>query len=107
MAVNDSKLDRIKKLEEQIARKRAALIREKGRISEKERKARIKRFIKVGELAEMAGLMNTDDGFLLGCLLSASNISPESDRWISLKAKGDALLAEQDTAQRRAQKKGK
>ncbi len=105
MAMNERNLERIRKLEEQIAKKRAELVREKGRISEKERKARIKRLFQIGGLAEMAWLMKTDDGYLLGCLLSASSISPESERWISLKAKGDALLAKQDTAQRRSLKK--
>ena len=96
--------DRIKKLEEQIAKKKAALIREKGRQSEKERKARTRKLIQIGGLAEVAELVDADPGFLLGHLMQAKDISPESGDWKRLKAKGDSVLKEREAARKKQSK---
>lgn len=96
--------EKIKKLEETIAKNTAALAREKGRFSEKERKTRVRRLIHVGGLAEMVDLLDADSGFLLGCLMGAATISPDSERWKGLKAKGDALLKVQEAASKKAAK---
>ena len=96
--------DRIKKLEEQIAKKKAALIREKGRQSEKERKARTRKLIQIGGLAEVAELVDADPGFLLGHLMQGKDISPESGDWKRLKAKGDSVLKEREAARKKQSK---
>ena len=74
MTTKETAAERIKRLEEQIAKKRAALVREKGRLSEKERKTRTRKLIEMGGLAEIAGLLESDPGFILGALLNLSLI---------------------------------
>lgn len=96
--------DKIKKLEELIAKKRAELTREKGRRSEKERKARNRDLIQLGILAEMAGLRGSDRGFVLGCLLKAKDIDPGNPRYQELKILGDKLLKEREEARKREEK---
>lgn len=86
---------RIKKLEEQIAKKQADLVRAKGRLSEKERKARNRKLFQAGRLLESAGLLDADPGFLLGYLLAGTNISSGSERWKVLREKGNSVLKEQ------------
>ncbi len=92
--VNDTTMDKIKKLEEEIAKKKAALLREKGKLSEKDRKARTRELIQIGGLSEIAGLRNSDKGFLLGVLLKAKEIDPSSTKYLELKAMGDRVLDE-------------
>ena len=93
-------------MEDQIAKKKADLIREKGRQSEKAKKLRASKLFEVGKLAEVAGVLEADHGFLLGLLLNAADISPQIERWKTLKAKGDAKLKEQE-AQRKKDLKAK
>ncbi len=90
--VKEAARDKIKKLEDEIARKKAALLRVKGQISEKERKAKTRRLIEVGGFAETAEVLEADSGFLLGLMLEGKDISSDSPRWKELKAKGDPLL---------------
>ena len=106
MEKKQAALERIKKLEEQIAKKRAELIREKGRLSENERRARTRKMIQVGGLADIAGLLEADPGFLLGALFNASELSPDSERWRAFKLKGDTLLKEREALRQKNQKKG-
>ena len=105
MGTKKAPAERIKRLEEQIAKKRAALVREKGRLSEKERKARTRKLIEIGGLAEIAGLLEFDPGFLLGSFLNIAEVSSDSERWKSLKTKGDGLLKEREAARKKSQKK--
>ncbi len=102
MGNKDTLENRIKKLEEQVAKKRAELVRAKGRISEKERKARTRRLIQIGGLAEIAGLLEADSGFLLGVLLSAAETSADSQFWKSLKIRGDVVLLEREAARKKS-----
>ena len=94
--------EKIKKLEELIAKKKALLVREKGRLSEKERKARTRRLIQIGGLAEIAGLVEADSGFILGYLMRAKEIEESSAEWQGLKSKGDAILKEREAARKKA-----
>lgn len=70
---------------------------EKKTAREAERKARNHRLILQGVLFDLAGLESRSRGELLGLLLAASSTSDEQ-RWTSWKAKGDALLAEKESA---------
>jgi hypothetical protein len=88
----DTAQEKIKKLEDEIAKKKAALLRVKGQISEKDRKAKTRRLIEIGSLAETAEVLEADSGFLLGLLLEGKDISPGSPRWKELKGNGDPLL---------------
>jgi hypothetical protein len=88
-------LEKIKKLEELIAKKKALLIREKGKLTEKERKARNKKLIALGSLIEAAGLMEADESFILGLLLSGSHLTPDSNRYAEFKDKGALVLKQQ------------
>jgi hypothetical protein len=85
-------LQKIKKLEELIAKKKAILIREKGRLTEKERKARNKKLIALGSIIETAGLMEADESFILGLLLSGKELSPDSKLFLEYKDKGASVL---------------
>jgi hypothetical protein len=105
MTTKETAAERIKRLEEQIAKKRAALVREKGRLSEKERKTRTRKLIEMGGLAEIAGLLESDPGFILGALLNLAEVSSDSERWKSLKTKGDGLLKEREAARKKSRKK--
>jgi hypothetical protein len=87
-------LDKIKKLEVLIAKKKALLIREKGRLTEKERKARNKKLIALGSLIETAGLLEADESFILGLLLSGKEVLPESNRYSEMSDKGAVVLKE-------------
>lgn len=104
MGNKEAAAEKIKKLEEQIAKKKAALIREKGRLSEKERKARTRKLIQIGGLAELAGLADAEPGFLLGYLMEAAKVSPDSAEWRRLKAKGDSVLNEREAARKKQSK---
>ncbi len=99
MANKEAALVRIRRLEEQVAKKKAELIRERGKLSEKERKARVRRLIQLGGLVEIAELDEADHGFLLGLLLSGKSIAAESVEWRRLKTSGDAFINERETAQ--------
>lgn len=101
METKDETLGRIRKIEEQIARKKALLIRVKGGLSVKERKERVRLLIQIGALAEIADLTDSPPGFLLGVFLEAKEVSPDSAKWRSLKARGDALLKEREAKKKR------
>ena len=70
---------------------------EKRALKEEERRARNHRLILQGVLIDLAGLEHRSRGELLGLLLAAST-TDDPQRWASWKAKGDALLAEKETA---------
>ena len=93
--------ERIKKLEEQIAVKKAELVRAKGRLSEKERRAKNRQIFQAGRLVEAAGLLDADPGFLLGHLLAGAAVGTDSGRWKALKAKGNTALKEQNRAMKK------
>ncbi len=95
---------RIKKLEEQIAKKQAALVRAKGRLSDKERRAKNRKLFQAGRLVEAAGLLDADPGFLLGQLLAGADLSPTSERWKAIKAKGQAAQKEAERAKKKTKK---
>ena len=97
-------MDKISKLEQQIAKKKAELIREKGKLSQKARKERTRKLIQIGGLAEVAGLSDADAGFILGHMLRAKDIDEGSGEYRSLKAKGDALLKEREAERKRKAK---
>lgn len=101
MAKDTSNNDKVRKLEELIAKKKAELIREKGRLSQKARKERTRKLIQVGGLAEIAQLGESDPGFLLGCLLKAAQVETDSGEWKILKAKGDSILKEREAARKK------
>ncbi|MBM4257972.1 MAG: conjugal transfer protein TraD [Deltaproteobacteria bacterium] len=92
---------RLKKLEEQIAKKKAELIRERGRLSETTRKNRMRRMIQIGELAEIAGVIESENAFLLGVLLKAKEIDPVSAEWRDLKQRGDAVLTKREATRKK------
>ncbi len=96
MEKTNAAVERIKRLEEQIARKKAELIRARGKLSEKDRKARVRRLIQIGGLAEIAELDGADPGFLLGLLLSGKDIAKGTSEWRRLKASGDVLLKKRE-----------
>ena len=97
-------MDKISKLEQQIAKKKAELIREKGKLSEKARKERTRKLIQIGGLAEVAGLSEADAGFILGVFLKAKDIDQESGEYRSLKAKGEVVLKEREAERKRKAK---
>ena len=104
MATNDVELQRIRRLEEQLAKKKAELVRARGRLSESARKARARKLIQFGELVELAGLFDSDAAFLLGVLLEAADVPPESERWKALRERGKPAIRPQEAAAKRLAK---
>lgn len=95
MGKNTSReLEKIKKLEEQIAKKKAALQLTQARIKERERKTRTRRLIEIGGLADIAGISDIDKGALLGAFIHVSEKLKDNLAFSKFKAEGDATLKE-------------
>lgn len=72
------------------------------------RKARNHALFMVGGLAEIAGLLDTDKGALLGGLMAVAKTlkeGPETKRFQEWKSVGDALLTEQETLRKKTEPK--
>jgi len=102
---SDKQLERIKKLEEEIKRKQAALLQAQSRIKEKERKARTRRLIEVGGLAEIAGIINLDSGTLLGGFITLAETIKDEAKRTRMKAEGDTRLAQREGEKKPTQRK--
>ena len=89
----EKSLEKIKRLEEELLKKRAALILAKGRIKEKERKAKIKRFMKIGDLAQAANILDIDDEALLGAFLRIEELIKDPNSYQKFKALGQKFIA--------------
>jgi len=90
----DKALEKIKRLEDTIAKKKTALIQAKGRLSEKEAKARNKAIFKAGRLVHMAGLLEAGEEILLGALIDVRERLKEDAARSSFQAEGKKLLKE-------------
>jgi hypothetical protein len=73
---------------------------------EKKRKARTHQLIQVGGLADIAGLIDTDPGALLGGLLLIADALRDEPTFRAYKRHGDAMLQQRAQA-RKANKKGR
>ncbi len=93
---------KIKKLEEEIKKKRLALQLAQGRIKERERKQRTRRLIEIGGLADIAGVADLDKGALLGALLEVSKMLEDKLAYSKMKAHGDKLLSEREMERKSA-----
>jgi N-acetylglutamate synthase/N-acetylornithine aminotransferase len=102
---SDKQLERIKKLEEEIKRKQAALLQAQSRIKEKERKARTRRLIEVGGLAEIAGIINLDSGTLLGGFITLAETIKDEAKRARMKAEGDSRLAQREVEKKTSLRK--
>ena len=87
-------LERLKKLEEQFAKKKAALIAAKGQIKEGERKARMRKMVRVGVLTETAQILGHDEAALLGGFLHLAELMAEDGTYQKFKAAGQKKLSE-------------
>jgi len=85
-------LENIKKLEEQLAKKKAALIVAKGRIKEREKKTKTRLLIEIGRLADIAGISELDKSAILGGFLYLSEIVKNDVTHTKFKAEGDKVL---------------
>jgi hypothetical protein len=95
MPKNDGKeLDRLKRLEDQFAKKKAALIAAKGHIKELDRKNRTKRIFKVGTLTQTAQIFEHDDAALLGGFLHLAKIMADKDTLKKFKVVGQKMISE-------------
>ena len=61
-----------------------------------ERKARTRRLIEIGGLAEIAEISQIDKGLLLGMFLACKKALENPETRTQWKAKGDAMLAERE-----------
>lgn len=107
------KKTRLDKLAEQKAAIEAKMKAEKERIQKQERmartaenkklrKARDKQLYDYGGLVDVAGLIDTDKGAVLGVLLWASKAFKDSpEKLDSFKKSGNAVLAQRETARKR------
>lgn len=95
MAKNSQKeLEKLKKLELQLAQKKAALIATKGRIREGERKARMRRLVRIGALTETAGIFSHEESALLGGFLHLAKELEDQGTYQKFKTAGDKFLSE-------------
>ena len=107
------KKTRLDKLAEQKAAIEAKMKAEKERIQKQERKARTaenakarkardKQLYDYGGLVDVAGLIGTDKGAVLGVLLWAAKAFSETpDKLASFKKSGDAVLAQREAARKK------
>ena len=90
--------------EKAIRKKLDMLRQEQNRQARKQaRKARNQLLFQVGGLAEIADLLHTDKGALLGALLSVSddlNAGPDSVKFQEWKLAGDKVLQEREKARK-------
>jgi Conjugal transfer protein TraD len=107
----EQKKTRLQKLAEQKATIEAKLKAEKERIQRQGRKARTAENAKLrkahnqdkyayGGLCDIAGLLGTDRGAVLGVLLWASEALKDPDKLASFKKRGDAILTQRETARK-------
>lgn len=84
-------------------RKRLEKINRKAKTAEnnKLRKARDKQLYDYGGLVDVAGLIGTDKGAVLGVLMWASEaFKKEPDKLAGFKKRGDSILAQREAAQK-------
>jgi hypothetical protein len=108
----EQKKTRLQKLAEQKAAIEAKLKAEKERIQRQGRKARTAENAKLrkahnqdkyayGGLCDIAGLLGTDRGAVLGVLLWASELfKKEPEKLASFKKRGDAILTQREAARK-------
>jgi len=108
------KKTRLVKLAEQKAAIEAKIKAEKERVQKQERmahtaenkklrKARDKQLYDYGGLVDVAGLIGTDRGAVLGVLLWAAKAFSETpDKLASFKKSGDAILAQREASRKKA-----
>lgn len=99
LAAKKSEIDR--KLKE--AKGRAKLLQRKLVVDEnrKKRKAREREIFAYGGLCEIAGLIGTDKGAVLGVLLwAAKKFQEDPEALQGFKTRGDAVLAEREAARK-------
>ena len=111
-----ARLERIARDVEQLAAKKTEIDRKlkeaKGRVkilerrliveeNRKKRKAREREIFAYGGLCEIAGLVGTDKGAVLGVLLWAAKKFQEGPEALNgFKTRGDAVLAEREAARK-------
>ena len=111
-----ARLERIARDVEQLAAKKTEIDRKlkeaKGRVkilerrliveeNRKKRKAREREIFAYGGLCEIAGLVGTDKGAVLGVLLWAAKKFQEGPEALNgFKTRGDAVLAEREAAKK-------
>lgn len=96
----NSEDDKIARLEEQIAEKKAALQRARARQKERDRKAKNKRLFQIGRLAEMAGIDDVDEAAILGGMIQLAERFKDETQFRILRETGSAKLREQGAAQK-------
>lgn len=95
----DNTKTRLAKLKEKQELLRNRIRREQSKINKLERRERVRQLIKIGELVEIAGLLDFDQGILLGGLIDlAENSNEKKAEW---KKVGDQILSEK--ARRKAE----
>lgn len=90
----DKALEKIRRLEETIEKKKAALIQAKGRLTEKEKKVRNKAVFKAGCLVMEAGILETDEETLLGALMHVRERLQDEAAQKSFRTAGKKALRE-------------
>lgn len=96
----NSENDKIARLEEQIAEKKAALQRAKARQKERDRKAKNKRLFQIGRLAKMAGIDEVHEAAILGGMIELAERFKDETQLRILRETGSAKLREQNPAQK-------
>lgn len=85
---------KLKKLEEKKRQIDVQYSLERARLKEYERKARTRKLIEIGSLAEIAEISNFEKSEILGAMVQMAELLRDKPTLRMLKAKGDAILAQ-------------
>lgn len=85
---------RLKKLEEKKRQIEAQYSLEKAKLKEYERKARTRKLIEIGALAEIAEISTFEKEEILGAMIQMAELLRDEPTLRMLRAKGEDVLAE-------------
>lgn len=83
-------------LEEKRRKLEIQISREKQKLKEQKRKARTKKLIEIGGLAEIAGISEVDKHALLGAMIQIKELLDDRNTFDMYRKKGEELLKKND-----------
>ena len=93
----------LQKEETRIAEAKARKARLQGKLTEQARKARTRKLIQIGALAEIAGILDKSEAYILGALMAAAKLEEGSEKFERVEAEGRRVLNERAQARRKEQ----
>ena len=93
--------EKIKKIQDQIAKKKAELSRIQARTKERARKIRTRRLIELGGLCDIAGISDYDKGALLGGFMHLARKMEDELTYSKFKLEGASILHKRASGERK------